>query len=166
MGYKIKGKIAPTFDKLIKTITAFSSDGFNKVPFEGSWTGGQVCEHLRLSTGNLTELLYGNTSETSKSPEEKVPQIADLFLNFETKLQSPDFIYPEMKPYDKAPMIDFFTNAKAKMLKASEELDLAPTCEDFSLPGFGKMTRVEWMTFVLYHIQRHTMQLERILAKV
>lgn len=164
MNYKIEAEIAPTIDRLIQAIAGFSDDDFNVVPFEGSWTAGQVAEHLRLATGNLTGLFYGNTTVTERNPEAKIQQTADLFLNFETKLVSPDFIDPKMMRYEKDAMIRFFTDTKAKMLQAAAELDLSMTCEDFGLPVFGKLTRVEWIAFVIYHIQRHTLQLKKIAA--
>ena len=34
-----------TFD-LGKVLSSFSQEEFNKIPFEGSWTAGQVAEHL------------------------------------------------------------------------------------------------------------------------
>ena len=36
-----------------------------------------------------------------RNPEEGVPHLKKIFLNFETKFQSPEFIVPENKKYNK-----------------------------------------------------------------
>ncbi len=38
---------------LLETIADFSQEQYNKVPFAGSWTAGQVSEHLLKSIGGM-----------------------------------------------------------------------------------------------------------------
>ena len=44
-------------------ISSFNDDEFNIVPFEGSWTAGQVAKHVLLSASSL-RVLYGPVKKT------------------------------------------------------------------------------------------------------
>lgn len=158
----IVNQIAPTFDRLIEVISGFDHESFNAVPFEGSWTAGQCVQHIKLSGGTIIDVLEGSVEKASRDPEEKVAQVAGLFLDFDTKMKSPEFIDPEMKTYDAQRFINFFSKFKINLDEAANRLDLSQVCLDFEIPGFGPMTRFEWIAFVLFHTQRHVRQLEKI----
>lgn len=154
--------IRPTFDTLEQLIAQFGPESFNEIPFEGSWTAGQCVQHIKLSAGTIISVLEGNVADTSRDPAEKLPVISEVFLNFETKMKSPDFIDPEMKIYDAERFAAFFAKFKPELHEAANRLDLTKTCLDFEVPSMGKMTRLEWIAFVLFHTQRHTHQLQKI----
>ena len=80
-----------TFD-LGKVLSSFSQDEFNKIPFEGSWTAGQVAEHLFKSESNIPKVLTGNSKETATDPYEKTGLIRSIFLDYSKKMKSPEFI--------------------------------------------------------------------------
>jgi uncharacterized damage-inducible protein DinB len=151
-----------TVDKLIQTIAAFPTEKFNSTPFEGSWTGAQVAEHILKSVVGIVDLLYTDTKPTSRQPDEKVNAIREVFLDFSIKMQSPDFVLPRNEPIEKEEMIEAWKATKAKLLESINTLDLSATCTVFELPGSGKYTRTEWIWFAIYHTQRHTHQLKNI----
>jgi hypothetical protein len=35
-------------------------------------------------------------------------------------------------------------------------------CMEFDFPGFGHLTRYEWLKFIVFHTQRHIHQLKQI----
>lgn len=166
MRREVTNQVVPTFDRLIEVISGFDGVSFNTIPFEGSWTAGQCVQHIKLSAGTIIDVLEGRIEKASRDPEEKVGQIAAMFLDFSTKMESPEFINPEMKTYDAQRFIDFFRTFKANLDEAANRLELSQVCLDFEIPGFGTMTRFEWIAFVLFHTQRHVHQLERIRAAV
>ena len=90
-----------TFSELLNTFSGIGEEKINTVPFEGSWTPGQLAQHIVLSAGGFVNLLNGPVKETERSPEANVGMLRSLFLNFDTKMKSPDFIVPEQKNYDK-----------------------------------------------------------------
>jgi len=138
----------------------------NKIPFEGSWTAGELVQHLILSNGGFVEVVNGSATETSRPADMKISQIRNIFLNFDVKFNSPEFICPEKKNYDKTQQIDALRRIQAELGKAIETLDLTKTCNSFELPGMGYLTRLEAMYFVLYHTQRHTNQLNNIYSSL
>jgi hypothetical protein len=153
-----------TASELLQIIQSFDQEQFNTIPFEGSWAAGQTAEHLLKS--NISKLLYGNVNETDRQPDEKIQEIKDIFLNFDVKMTAPHFNTPSVKSQDKEEILASFTDAYKETRKAAAALDLSETCLDFELPGLGRLTRLEWIYFMIFHIQRHIHQLKNIHKKV
>lgn len=154
------------FTELITSLDSLDQEQFNTVPFEGSWTPAQLGEHILKSAINTPKLLAGPTVPTDRMADEKVATIEDLFLNYNTKMQAPDFIVPENRTYTKAEIIDTLKDIKQHILEAARTLDLSETCTAFELPNSGKFTRYEWISFVAIHTTRHNHQLKNIIAKL
>lgn len=150
-----------SFNELDNILFAFSDEQLNSVPFKDSWTAGQVGEHIIKALSGLPSLMNGPAEATERDPGEKIKGLEDLFLNFSIKMQSPDFILPGNGPHDKDSLLRSVENSKAAMLDAVE-MDLDLLCTAAELPGFGQLTRLEWIHFSLAHTQRHTRQLKNI----
>jgi hypothetical protein len=163
---EIAPEIETVTNELVQVISSFTGEQINTVPFEGSWTPGQVVDHLMKSAERLTKNIYGATIGTERKPDEKIEIIASIFLNFSSKLNSPDFIIPEKMDHDKKKLIDRVITTMAKVAEGAKTLQLSETCLDFELPRLGKLTRLEWSYFILYHTQRHIRQLKNIYQKL
>lgn len=162
MAKDILSTATASVDKLIQTIAAFPAEKFNSIPFEGSWTGAQVSDHILISVVGITHLLHAPGKPTSRQLDEKKDAISDMFLDFTTKMKSPDFVLPRNEPISKEEIITAWENAKTALWHAANTLDLSITATAFELPGFGGMTRLEWIWFAACHVQRHTHQLKNI----
>lgn len=149
-----------THKGLVEAISAIPADQVNTVPFEGSWTAAQVIEHVLKAVGVTT--LYGETQPTDRDPEEKIKPVSDLFLNLEIKMQSPDFIYPSDKKYEKQELLDMVNDKFTKLIEAAKTLELSFTCLDFEVPTLGRFTRLEFVWFYIVHTRRHIFQLKKI----
>ena len=160
MATELKTEIKETQTALLQTLAAFNPEQLNTVPFDGSWTAGQVSEHLikAVSAG----LLYGNTTETERPPDVMVKPLREQFLDFSTKMKSPDFIIPSDGPHDKQELTGQLQKIWEEIAEAASTLDLTKTCLDFELPGAGHLTRLEWLNFMIVHTKRHTHQLNNI----
>ena len=159
--------LTQTKAELLAAITAIDEQKFNTVPFEGSWTAAQVSEHLQEAIG--ADVLYAETKSADRQADEKVNAISDVFLNFEVKYQSPDFIIPANHPHSKSAMLAILDSAFNKLIAVADTLDLSEICLEFEIPGFGTFTRLEFLWFFNVHTIRHTRQLKNIavaLAKV
>jgi len=162
MSKEILREMTSTTDKLLQAIQSFPSEKFNTVPFAGSWTAAQVSDHILKSVAGILELLYGDTKPTTRQPDEKVDAIKTMFLDFTTRMKSPDFVLPGNDSIEKEKMLISWEDLKTKMTEAISNLDLSATSTVFELPGFGEFTRTEWISFAIYHTQRHTHQLKKI----
>lgn len=154
------------FEAWTKAIKQFDAAQYNTIPFEGSWTAGQVVQHLSLANSGFNDILFGEVKEPESSATEKVGQLKDIFLNFEAKMQAPDFVLPEFKDYDATTHLAKTVGIKATTEKAIVELDPDAICLAFELPVFGFLTRKEATYFIIYHTIRHTNQLNRIYQKL
>jgi len=147
-------------------VSAFKPEQFNSVPFEGSWTAGQVAEHILKSYSGVLEVISDQAEPTERKPDEKIEAIKDLFLNFDTKMSSPDFVLPSAPPHNQQTLLKESNDLLAKMTAVIASQDLSATYNAFELPGFGKFTRLEWVYFLVYHLQRHNHQLNSIYQKI
>ncbi|RPD41419.1 DinB family protein [Chitinophaga barathri] len=144
-------------------LASCSQQQANQVPFAGSWTAAQVAEHIRMSVGGCVELLQGGAKPTTdRAPDAKVEDVK-VFLNFDIKMQSPDFILPEDKEYDKDALVKEMENIRRGLNGALGGKDLTETLTDFDFPFLGQMTRLEVLHFATYHTLRHSHQLKKII---
>lgn len=164
MRQELVNEIEATGHSLLKTISSFSDEQLNICPFEGSWTAGQVAEHV-LKAGDCG-ILYGNTAVTERQPDEKAPAIRELFLNYTLKFQAAEDILPTQESHQKAALLQDLRQTWDKVIAAAQNIPLEDTCLDFEVPGFGPLTRYEWLQLINVHTQRHVHQLEEIKARL
>lgn len=158
----VKENIGETFKKLNNTLSSFSEEEFNIAPYKDSWTGGQTTQHIILASSGFPELFAGNTKKTIRKYDEHVKELDGIFLNFNIKMDAPDFLKPAITNYSKDSLIVALAKIESDLLQATEMHDLTVTCLDFEVPGFEKFTIYEWINFALVHTQRHTHQLNSI----
>jgi uncharacterized damage-inducible protein DinB len=150
-------------NEIIKMVAALSQSEINTVPFTGSWTAAQVIEHLCKSDNAMIQALNGPVQPTNRLPDEMVGNLRTIFLDFSTKLPSPEFIIPSNQTFDKENLISTFRSGRAQIGKAIQTLDLTATCH---MPIFGEPTRLELIAFVIFHTIRHTNQVKHITEKL
>ena len=162
MEKQLINEIETTALELLQVVDSFQQDVFNKIPFEGSWTPGQVTEHIFLSAAGVLSTVNGNTEPTQRDPQQMVAPLRDAFLNFNIKMQSPDFVLPSDDPKDKQTLLHKTKNTWKGLASAAQTGDLTATCLDFEMPTVGLLTRMEWLSFIIVHTQRHIWQLKKI----
>lgn len=149
---------------LIRSLSAIKPEDFDRIPFEGSWTAGQLAEHLDKAIG--PEVLFGQVHTTERNPDEKVEAIQSIFLNFDIKMKSPDFIRPTETVHQQDQLIASLEMKLSRVTEAINTLDLSETCDDFNIPVLGEFTRLEFITLFITHTQRHVRQLHNIAEKL
>ena len=155
-----------TFSELEAAIRRFNDVSFNSKPAGGNWSPAMVAQHLILAGTGIDKVLLGNTKPTATSPDEKVAQLKDIFLNFDHKMTSPEFIDPIDQHYSLEGQKDKLNDIGAGIIKIVPDLDLTLTCTDFEMPFLGYLTRLELISFVVYHTQRHTHQLKEMASTI
>ncbi len=63
---ELQSDINKTFTELKEVISSFNEDQINLIPFEGSWTPGQVAEHIILSVSGFERAINGPVAEAEK----------------------------------------------------------------------------------------------------
>lgn len=151
-----------TFDELSSAIQAFDDEKFNAIPFQGSWTAGQVARHIVLANTGFLHLMGGAVADTDRDPATWAETIKNDFLDFNQKATSPASVTPAFKHYQQGRIIQSVSELKEKFGEAITGMDLTKTCMIFELPVYGFLTRFEALIFVIYHTKRHTQQMLNI----
>lgn len=147
---------------LLQTLSAFDAQQFNTVPFEGSWTAGQLAEHLLKSATGIPEMLREMTKATERPVDALAGTLSGIFLDFNTKMTAPDFNTPSEGPHNREELLDALSAVYADIGATAGEIDLSLTCTSFPFPQVGELTGLEWIHFVTCHSLRHTRQAKNI----
>jgi hypothetical protein len=158
----LSNEITNTKEELLKALDLFNQENINIFPFEGSWTAGQVAEHVLKSLSGTLQNITGQVKPTDRDPGEYVKPLRDIFLNMDIKMKSPDFIIPSNDPKDRLTLRSSLAFALDGIKTVAITEDLAATCAHFEMPNLGPLTRLEWISFSSFHTQRHTQQLKNI----
>ncbi len=155
-------ELKSTKAELLGVIGRFEDENINTIPFEGSWTGGQVAEHVLKSASAVAGALNGPTEPADRDPAQHIPLFEQIFLDFNHKLKSPDFILPSDEPKDRKKMLNALNEAFSDIEEAASPGDLDLICTAFEMPTIGRLSRKELISFTIVHTQRHIHQLKNI----
>ncbi|MEP6596295.1 MAG: DinB family protein [Ginsengibacter sp.] len=148
-----------TSSELLELISSADSTTLDTVPFKDSWTAAQLASHVTKSNNAITQALnmVGKTAE--RNPDDRAEELKEMFLNFNTKFKSPDFILPTQDTYNKDMLFKDLEKSIVQLKEIGNKINLG---EIISLPAFGEITKLELLHFVLYHTKRHIHQLKKI----
>ncbi|MDP2686289.1 MAG: DinB family protein [Aequorivita sp.] len=148
--------------KLVQQLSSLNEEQLNAVPFEGSWTAGQLGNHL-FKSYNIMDVLNGNVEETDRDPVAKLPEIEKTFNDFSIKMKSPEMVLPTTEHIEKERLLSSLKERIEPQREAIKTMDLSKTCLDAEIPGGGPFTRQEWLGFNTIHTERHNVQLKNII---
>jgi len=151
-----------TLTKLTDLASSFTEQEMNDVPFEGSWTPGQLIRHLIISNSGLGRILNGAATETERAPDEMMETMKKDFLDFSWKVKAAERVQPGDKRFEKERLLESLGNIKKDLLQSAQNLDLTKTCSGVELPRYGTLTRYEVVFFIVYHTERHVHQLSNM----
>lgn len=152
-----------TFDAFNRLLSSVHAGNLNTVPFAGSWTAAQTGDHVFKFLDGVANIKDLPAAATNRYCDDFVEPLRLMFLNFDIKMKAPQFVEPGNGPIDKDILIRKLHSVSGKVLHLIQEEDLALLCRGFDFPTIGEMTRLEWVYFGIYHVQRHTRQLENII---
>jgi hypothetical protein len=150
-------------NELLSLLEPLDEEQMNRIPFPGSWTAGQLGEHL-LKSYRAIDLSKVLASPSSRLGDEKCPQIDAVFLDFTTKYPPPDFIVPSAGTISGRKLADDLRKTADGIATYVGGRDLSFTCPEFEVIGFGDLTAHEWIHFLTAHSKRHVRQLRNILS--
>ena len=133
-------------------------EAWNRVPYKGSWTPAQLVRHLLKSVSGIGPLIEKPGKPADRDPGERILGLKQNFLDITKIMHSPEFIVPENEHYNKDALIKQFEGALAPLTKLK---DVNGTEIITGLP-LGEVTKLEILHFILYHFQRHLIQMKRI----
>src|SRR6478752_1253013 len=132
---------------MMEQLDQLNEKQLNTVPFEGSWTAGQVMEHITKSNTGIAKALNIEGMRVDRNADAREPELREFFLDFSVKFQSPDFILPTKEHYEKNQVAEDFNNALNLLKKIGDHANLE---EAIKHPAFGEITKLELLCFVKF----------------
>src|SRR4030095_1011438 len=112
-------KVLPAIMAVAMQVIGFArsldEEKWNTVPYSGSWTPAQLIRHLSKSVSGIGPLIEKPAATAMRDTSEKILPLKQNFLDITKKMQSPQFIVPEKKAYDKQSLIKEFEAALAPL---------------------------------------------------
>jgi hypothetical protein len=159
-------QLETALNETIYLLKGFDGDNLNKIPFEGSWTAAQVGRHIYKSAFGSNDMFAAPGEQANRPADENAEGLRATFMNFDTKMKSPEYIIPEDITYSQGQLIDSLTEVKNKMLNAINSTDLGQIAQLPQGNPFVGSTKLEIVHFYTYHTLRHNHQIEKIKAIV
>ena len=131
----------------------------NTVPYEDSWTAGQLFNHVTKSINGMAGAMLKESEPAERDPAEKIADFKKTFLDFSIKMKSPEMILPDDGPFQKQESIQALTASFEKMKEPTKKANLNELLTGLPM---GDVTKLELLHFVLYHTQRHLHQMHKI----
>jgi len=144
---------------MLEMMSRLGNDEVNIVPYKDSWTAGMLFRHVSKSLNAMSKALRTDARPAERDAGAKIPELKKTFLDFSTKMKSPDFIVPEDGPYEKQAILEELKNSLMQLKESSANANLTDLVEGLPL---GDITKLEIIHFVLYHTQRHEHQMKKI----
>lgn len=161
-------KIISELDNSTKLITDKVSglpfESFNMRKEKGAWSAGDCIEHLVIIERSARNTLMGPVKYYNRDYDQKIPVVKKAFDDDVKKFIAGKLAAPPEASRNPEHIIAEFISNREEIKKVISKEDLTVLCDAFRHPLFGHFTRLEWIYFVIYHSQRHSRQIERIIA--
>lgn len=162
MATEIITQLEGALDATINLLSSLDEKALNKVPFKGSWTAAQVGRHLYKSQKGTDDMLQQAMPQPERDPAERVHEYKNILMDFEHKLESPGFLIPEEREYNKEELISALKNVREDILPVISKVNLNETSPQPDGSPLKGSTKLEIIHFLTYHTLRHNRQIEKI----
>ncbi|MGN7785811.1 DinB family protein [Niabella sp. 22666] len=147
------------FNDLFAALRSMPEDTYNKeVP--DKWNPAQIVEHIIMGNGGMKQFLTEGASMSDTPYDLHIEAIRDLMNNKEVQYQSPDFLVPALKIYDRQEQKEILAAIRSELNECIFTLDFDKKCGTAEMKPFGCMSTYEWLNFSVFHILRHAVQLK------
>lgn len=161
--HELLAAIDKTAAEIEMLASPLSEAQMNTVPYPDSWTAAQLLRHLIKSENLMTGALRRPGRPADREIAQRAPELMAIFLDDSKRLSSPGIIIPEPGHYAKGTILAEWHEALARFDEAAAPAAEAELVENLPL---GPITKMEIIHFVLYHTQRHLLQMKKITAAV
>jgi hypothetical protein len=146
-------QLASDYIAILKELT---NEQINQSPINGGWSAGQLISHTTKANQSSFLTIPGVVS--NRNIGEKIPELEKTFLDFNTKMKSPNFILPDDKTFTKEECINKIKECFHSLESALNQSKL----DEILITPLGALTKWEMANFVIYHSKRHLYQLKNI----
>lgn len=144
-------------------VLPLNDEQLNTVPYPKSWTAGQLLQHITKSISAIAVALHKDGKPANRDPKQLIIDLKQTFLDITHSMTSPDFIVPDKKNFEKKIIIKELNQALSQLKESVETGDIYALVEGLPM---GPVTKLELLHFVLYHMQRHLIQMKKITSSL
>lgn len=155
-----------TTQLFIEAVSRFGQEAFNQKPSETGWSPAQIADHLLKVGFSTYKAISGETIPTARPPEQKIAMIKQGMEDEVTKRIAPERVLPSADVQKTANIINQIKKQKELLEEAIHSSDITDACMSFKHPVLGTLTKMEWLYFHIYHVQRHLRQMKRFEVNV
>jgi|GEM_PF-6325969 len=153
---KLKTEMKQAFDDAMAVLATYSYEELNAPQGAGRWTKAQLGQHLVIATGTGFDM---HTKPAERPYDKWAEDIEKVFSDHSKKYNAPELTKPEQTTYTSEQLIAALKKNLTDIEQMIGTTDLTEQCTDIELPGWGNLTRYEWLVLILFHLKRHTKQL-------
>ncbi|MGB0524944.1 MAG: DinB family protein [Flammeovirgaceae bacterium] len=135
-------------------------------PTRKEWSIMDCCEHILQLEQALMKLFRGPVEKVDAQSSSNVDLIKERFLDFSRKLTAFGVILPQRKYKSKTEISEALKETRKMLLRIGKNNGWNKKCMLYAHPLFGHLTRLEWIAFCIYHVERHLNQMEETLTKI
>lgn len=145
-------------EQYTKILENLSEEELNTVAFLNSWTVAEVVNHITKANDHGFLFLEGTNPE--RAVDERVPELKKMLLDYELKMESPDFILPDDRKFTKEESIKGIQKVFNELSLHIGNTELSELIDHDS--PLGSITKWEIANFIVFHSKRHLHQIENI----
>jgi len=149
-------------EQYTKRLLGLSEEELNTIPFPESWTVAEVINHITKANDNSFLFLKGMIPE--RPVDERVLELKNILLDYELKMESPNFILPDDRKFTKKESIEGIQKVFSELIIHLGNTELSELIDHDS--PLGSITKWEIANFIMFHSQRHLHQIENIVKSL
>lgn len=153
-------------NKLLAFVSAVDDDKLLANPSREEWSIMDCCEHILQLEQALMRLFRGPVETVSEHSTEIIDIVKSRFLDFSSKMTAFGVILPQRKYKSKQEISEAIKETRKMLVRIGTNNGWDKKCMLYAHPLFGHLTRLEWIAFCIYHVERHLNQMEGILQQV
>ncbi|GAB4332218.1 MAG: hypothetical protein OHK0038_07720 [Flammeovirgaceae bacterium] len=135
----------------------------NKKPSAKEWSVIECLEHLIVIEKSVEKVLELEAVAPRRSYFSKIDMMKNSLLNFDQKYETTEMFYPIGLYSDANKAIEEFEKQREQI---SQKGDLKMLYIGIEHPFFGKLTKLEWIYFCIFHAQRHFEQMKKAILNL
>ncbi len=156
-----------THQNIVDVVSSLSDEAWNYTPEEGGWSAANCVEHILLTEEAFTGIAMGTVSQgesTKKDLSAADGMLIGMMANRGTKVTTAPQFEPSGRWDSKEDMLTALEESRTNLINfiRTSEVDLRNYKAE--LP-FGEADMVQLMLAVSAHSQRHTFQMNEVLAE-
>lgn len=143
-----------------------SEEQFEKKEGSG-WSILETLEHIVVTERLIYRLVTAPAKRFGDAPglvgpEKLKHSMVDLR---DRKIEAPDLLLPKGEIKSEAAFIEQFLKERGQLVQALEDGKIVFDNAIIKHPHIGDMTKSDWLHFLIYHTERHLLQIKDKLAK-